>query len=209
MTGSFFFIGILVFSAVVTIPMIQRERMKARQTSAISSLRGIGIALFEFETEYGRFPDSVTAVEIKRKSSSPLTLSDRTSNDVFVQLLAAEIVFSEKIFATHTAATRKPDENWSSDATALESGETGFAYISGLSAKDNPSIPIVFGPVAPGARAIDPEALDHRAPFLKLDNSVATGSINSTGKIIFNGKDLLDPRQPFWHDKAPDVKWPK
>ncbi len=25
----------------------------------------------------------------------------------------------------------------------------------------------------------------------------------------FNGLDLLDPRQPFWYGKAPDVKWPK
>jgi hypothetical protein len=34
--------------------------------------------------------------------------------------------------------------------------------------------------------------------------------INSSGKIILtNGLDLLDPRQPFWDGKAPDVKWPK
>ena len=209
MTGWLLFIGILVFSAVVTIPIIQRQRMKARQTSAISSLRGISFALFEFESEYGRFPDSVTAVEVKRKTGSPLTLGDKTSNDVFVQLLASEIVFSEIIFATHTAATRKPDDDWKSDATALESGETGFAFISGLSAKDNPSIPIVFGPVPPGAREVNPEDFDHRAVMAKLDNSVTTGSINSTGKIIINGQDLLDPSHPFWHSKAPDVKWPK
>lgn len=209
MTGWFFFIGILVFSAVVTIPMIQRERMKARQTSSISSLRGIGMCLAEFETEYGRFPDKVSAVEIKRKTGSPLTLGDKTSNDVFVQLLASGIAGSEIIFATHTADTRKPDDDWSSDAAALESGETGFAFISGLSSKDNPSIPIVFGPVTPGARAINPEALDHKAVLAKLDNSVAMTSINSAGKIIFNGLDLLDPRQPFWHGKAPDIKWPK
>jgi hypothetical protein len=204
-----FYIGILVFAAVVTIPMIQRERMKARQTSAISSLRGIGFALFEFETEYGRFPDSVSAVEIKRKTGSSLTLADKTSNDVFVQLLAAGIAGSEITFATHTAATRKPDGNWSSDATALASGETGFAFVSGLSAKDNPAIPIVFGPVTPGAREVNADAFDHRAVILKLDNSVITMPITPAGRIIYNGRDMLDPRQPFWHGKAPDVKWPK
>ena len=29
------------------------------------------------------------------------------------------------------------------------------------------------------------------------------------GKVIINGLDLRDPRQPFWHGKTPDVKWPK
>jgi hypothetical protein len=38
---------------------------------------------------------------------------------------------------------------------------------------------------------------------------VTSGLIDSPGKIIYNGLDLLDPRRPFWHGKAPDVKWPK
>lgn len=43
----------------------------------------------------------------------------------------------------------------------------------------------------------------------ELDNSASTYPINSAGKILVNGLDLLDPRQPFWHGKTPDVKWPK
>ena len=209
MTGWFLFIGILVFLVVVAIPMIQRERMKARQTSAVSSLRIIGLALFEFESDYGRFPDGVSAAEIKRKTGSRLTLADKTSNDVFVQLLAAEIAFSEIIFATHTAATRKPDDVWSSDATALAQGETGFAYISGLSSDGNPSLPLAFGPVIPGTSRLDPTAFDGKAVVLKLDNSVTSLPISPDGKIIYNGRDLLDPKSPLWGSKVPDVKWSK
>lgn len=47
------------------------------QTSAVSNLRQIGMILFKVESEYGRFPNHVTAVEVKRKTGTNLTLSDR------------------------------------------------------------------------------------------------------------------------------------
>jgi hypothetical protein len=124
-------------------------------------------------------------------------------------LLAAGIATSEDIFATYSQFTRNPDGDWHSDATALAPGETGFAYISGLTSKGNPSIPIVFGPAIPATRTVDAKSFENRAVALKLDNSVTTLPITPTGKIIINGLDLLDPGNPFWHGKAPDVKWPK
>jgi hypothetical protein len=205
-----FFLGaILVFSVVVTRPMIKRQRIKANHTSAVSSLRGISIGLSEFESVYGSFPDSATALEIKRKTGTPLTLSDKTSNDVFVHLFAAGIVNSEKIFATHSGFTKKPDDDWSSDATALAHGETGFAFVAGLSPKGNPSCPIVFGPVIPGTRKLDVDSFDGKAVILKLDMSVASAPIDASGRIVVNGRDLLDPKNPIWGGKAPDVRWPK
>lgn len=38
---------------------------------------------------------------------------------------------------------------------SLLHGVTGFAFISGLSSKDNPSFPIVFGPLIPGTETPD------------------------------------------------------
>lgn len=189
--------------------MVMRQIVKSRQTSAVSNLRQIGLSLFEFQTDYGRFPDGITATEIKRKTGTILTLSDRTSNDIFVQLLASGIAQSESFFATHTSETRKPDGDWSSDANALESGETGFAYISGLSAKDNPSCPVVFGPVTPGTKIINARPFDHKAVFLKLDNSVSSFQISSKDLVLVNGIDILDPAHPIWAGKPPVVKWPK
>ena len=62
----------------------------------------------------------------------------------------------------------------------------------------------------PGTTTLDQKSCDGKAVVLKIDNSVTSLPINSAGKIILpNGLDLLDPRQPFWHGKAPDVKWPK
>ncbi|MEO5715963.1 MAG: DUF1559 domain-containing protein [Luteolibacter sp.] len=204
-------IGILAiaFCLVPFFKMIAEQLMKARQTHAISSLRQIGLALFQFESDYGKFPDGVTASEIKRKTGSALTLSDRTSNDVFVQTLVAGVSPSELPFDSFSDSTRDPDGDWSSDATALQHGETGFAFIPGLSPKDNPAFPIVFGPVIPGTKTVDAKSFGGKAVVLKLDNSVTSLPIDSSGKIIYDGMDLLDPRQPFWHGKAPDVKWPK
>ena len=91
----------------------------------------------------------------------------------------------------------------------LEHGECSFAYISGLDSKCHPDTPLVFGPVIPGTTTLDRSSCDGKAVILKIDNSVMSYPINSAGKIIINGLDLLDPRQPFWHGKAPDVKWPK
>ena len=200
---------IFIFAVGVTLPVVKRQRIEANQTSAVSRLRCVGFALSEFESEYGKWPDAATALEIKRKTGSSLTLSDRTSNDVFVQLLATGIVASEMVFATYSQSTRKPDGDWHSDATALAPGETGFAYISGLSSKDNPSIPIVFGPVFLATRTVDAKSFENRGVALKLDNSVTSVPITPVGKIIINGHDFLDPGNAFWQGKPPDVKWPK
>ncbi|WP_348223476.1 hypothetical protein [Luteolibacter sp.] len=201
--------AILIFSVGVILPMVNKQRMKANQTSAICSLKGIGMCLFEFESEYGSFPDSTTAMELKRKTGSSLKLSDKTSNDVFVQVLASGIATTESMFSSCTGSTSKSDGNWSSDATALEHGETGFAYVSGLTTKDNPSIPMVFGPIIPGTKTVDSKAFDGKAVALWLDNSVTSLPIDGTGRILINGRDLLDPGNPIWNGKAPDVRWPK
>ncbi len=201
--------AIVVFSVGITLPMVKRQRIKANQTSAVSSLRGVGFALYEFESEYGRFPDATTASKIKQKTGTRLTLSDRTSNDIFVQLLASELLFTETVFNTHSGTSRKPDENWSSDDTALEHGETGFAFISGLSSKDNPSCPIVFGPVIPGTKTIDMKSFDGKAVILDVSGSIRSTTIDSSGRIMINGFGILDPQNPLWNGKAPDVKWPK
>lgn len=195
-----------------------RDAMDLAQPSKSKSgsvdAKGWPIGHFEkfagcLETEYGRFPDKVTALEIQPKTGTPLTLSDRTSNDVFIQLLASGIGGSETYFATYSSDTRKPDGDWSSDATALEHGETSFAFVSGLSTKGNPSCPIVFGPVIPGTKILDAKSFDGKAVLLKLDNSVTSRPIDSEGRIMINGFDLLDPKNPIWNGKAPDIKWPK
>jgi len=201
-------VSMLVSVFYFAVPVVIRSYKKSKQTSAISSLRQIGLALFEFESDYGRLPDNITSGEVKRKSGTRLTLSDRTSNEVFVQIIAAGLA-GERVFDACSKSAMTPDGVCNSDATALAHGETGFAYISGLSSKDNPALPIVFGPVIPGTTRLDPTAFDGRAVVLNLDNSVMSLPIGPGGQIIYGGGDLLDPNNPLWGGKVPDVRWPK
>ena len=190
----------------------RRGRARGRghaQTRAVSNARQLGLALFEFENEYGRYPDSTTAPRVTKDTGSTLTLSNRTSNDLFAQLLVSGMAPDEHMFCARTKGTlRNPDNVFNSDVTILAHGECIFAYISGLSAT-NANTPLVFGPVIPGTATLDREFYDGKAFILRTDNSVTSAPIDSSGKIIYNGLDLLDPRQPYWHGKAPDVKWPK
>jgi hypothetical protein len=180
-------------------------------TRTVNNARQLGMALFEFDSEYGKFPDSSTVAAVRQDTGSKLSLPDCTSNDLFAQLLATKIIENESTFyARVEVSTRKADNLFQTDATILEHGECGFAYISGLSANGDPNTPLVFGPVIPGTTTVDRKSCDGKAVVLKMDCSATTYPINSAGKIILpNGLDLLDPRQPFWHGKVPDVKWAK
>jgi hypothetical protein len=203
-------IGLVAALVAGLTPAVIHQRKMADETSAVSSLRGIGFGLFEFESEYGKLPDRTTAMEVKRRTGTKLTLSDKTSNDVFVQLIAAGLS-EEFCFDTHSEPSVKPDNICESDSTALAHGETGFAYISGLSSKKGyPSRPIVFGPVIPGTTRLDPKAFDGKAVVLKMDNSVTSLKISPDGKLVdSNGEDLLDPKHPVWGGEDFVVKWPK
>ena len=196
------------FAILLAWPFTIRSQRKPKQSAAINNLHQIGFSLLEFESKYGRLPDKITAVELKRKSGTTLTLSDRTSNDVFVQLIAAGLAI-ERNFDTHFKSTRTPDGVCSTDTTALAHRETGFAYISGLSSSGNPSRPIVFGPVIPGTTRLDPTAFDGKAVVLKLDSSVSSLPISPSGQIILGGEDMLDPKNLILGGKAFTVKWPK
>lgn len=199
---------ILAVLAACLVPSVVNQITKARQTSSIRNLRIIGLALYEFESEYRTFPNATTATEIRKKTRSPLALSDHTSNDIFVQLLASGIATSERTFDTHSPSTRRPDGDWSSDATALAHGETGFAFVSGLSSKGTPSASLVFGPVIPGMKTLDTDAFEGKGVLLKLDNSVSSMRIGANGKIIFDDEEL-DPTNPIWNGDPFNVKWPK
>ncbi len=203
-------VGSMVLLLLLAILVANRRGPHRREmTEAVNNARQIGIALFEFETEYGHCPDRSTVAEVKRATGSLLTLGGSSSNDLFAQLLASNIASDERIFYAESKSSKKPDGIWSSDATVLAHGECGFAYICGLTFRVDTDTPLIFGPVIPGTTTLDRKSCEGKAAVLRMDNSVLRLPIDSSGKIIYHGMDLLDPRQPFWHGKAPDVKWPK
>jgi len=189
-------IVIIASLAGLTAPMVIRQRKKADQTEATSNARQIGLAMFEFETEYGSFPDSTTATTVATNNpdNSNIPLGQADSNGYFRQLFMANITQSEAMFFAKTGLSTKPDG--ALQAKTLEKGECGFGYIldgnKGLSTAGNPARVIAVTPLLATGGKFNPDPFDKKAVVLRIDNSVASLNVNNTGDAtVGGGKTLL------------------
>jgi hypothetical protein len=194
------------FAAVVW-PMLRGQQAMADQTFAAVHLHDLYRELRDFERDYGRFPDASTISAVRAATSTTLALGDRTSNELFRQLIATGVT-SEQIFWSKTPGShRPPDDILGKDA--LAKGECSFTYITGRSTKDDPRMPIAMNPMIPGTWRFDPKPFRRRATVLRIDGSATSSDLEENGHIMSKDKDLFDPSQPFWGGKAPDIKWPE
>lgn len=210
-------IVIIAALAGLTAPMVMKQRKKADQTEALSNARQIGMALFEFETEYGSFPDRETAAIVQESTGSTLDTTGDTSNDYFRQLIASGITQSETMFYAKTASTpRKPDEDIG-PGQALKAGEVGFGYLlneeTGFSSAGNPGRPIAVTPLLANSTTgeFDPDPYGGKAVVLKMDNSVTSIQIRTNDRKISlgGGRTLLDnPEGSIWGSATPVLKAP-
>jgi hypothetical protein len=188
-------------------PLVLRSRKKTDQTEAVNNARQIGMALYEFEAEYGKFPDATTIAEVRKKTGSLLPLQMKTSNDFFRQLIAAGIVQSEVIFYAKISGCKKPSM-WSVPSEDLAKSECGFSYLAGQSSSGNPSRPLVVTPLIPGTDRFDPKRFNGKAIILRMDNSVTSLPIQRDGHVMYNGMNLLDPANPVWGGEKFTIAWP-
>lgn len=175
---------------------------------ALNNARQISLSLIEFDAEYGRFPDASTISLVKETSGTVLALDDTSSNKLFRQLLAYRLKSEKPFWAKTKESPRKPDDIFDSNLTALAPGECGFAYVAGLSSKDDPDTPLLLTPLLKGQKKFDRSPHNGKAVILFLGSARAL-PIEKDGRVMLNGMDLFDPRQPFWKGKAPDIKWPE
>jgi hypothetical protein len=207
-------ISILVVLLFLTAPLTIRSHRNRDQSDAVSNARQIGLAFFEFDAEYGKYPDASTISAVSKDAATELNLSKlslgtKSSNDYFRQLLAAGYTRSEKMFYARILGAKKPDDDING-AEALKKGECGFAYLSGLSSVGNPSRPLVVTPLIPGTDRFDPKPFDGKAIILKADNSVTSMNINKDGHVMAGGRNLLDRTNPVWgKDDKFVITWPE
>jgi hypothetical protein len=140
-------IGCIVILCSFAFNSISFDRTRSYRAEAVSNLKQIGLALNEFQDQYGTYPNDLTA----KQHPSEFNLSGSSSNAIFRQLFATDIVHNEGIFYANFSRVSRPDGDISS-GHLLEKGEVAFAYIAGLSIEDKPSLPIAF-------------ALSSREPF--------------------------------------------
>lgn len=193
----------------VTRPLVIRAHRNSEQTEAVANARQVGLALFEFETEYGKFPDETTIERVRRKADTGMYLGRSSANDFLRQLIASGITTNEKMFHAKIPGARKPDGRIAGDK-ALEKGEVGFSYLAGLDTAGNPSRLVLVTPVIPGTNRFDRTVFDGMAVILKMDNSVTSIRTDSSGHGLVNGRNILDPGHPVWgkSDKLRLV-WPE
>lgn len=199
-------LSVLFICAAPLYRFVVRQRTAAARTEALGNVRSIGLTLYEFDAEYGNFPDATTAADVKAATTTPLTLGTASSNQIFRQLIAYGLK-SEKPFYAKIAGSRKPDDIFLDDAHALTAGECGFAYIAGLSALSDPSAPVMVAPLIPGTTFFDPKPFGGKAVVLRIDNSATAEPIDPSGRVMIRGKDIFDPSQPYWKGTPPDIKW--
>ena len=207
-------VGVLCMFAVAMLPMtVRQSKCRGKMSESVSNARQMGLALDEFENEYGSLPNDSTRRLVEAKNpGSTIPLGTASSNDYFRQLIAAEISTSEVMFYGKMPDTHKPD-NVMIGSRALEKGECSFAYVVGCSFKSTSRTPVALFPLVKGKLLFDYKTCKKfhygSATVLFTDNSVTTLPVDKSGHVFINGKDLFDPSQPFWGGKVPVVKWPE
>jgi type II secretory pathway pseudopilin PulG len=199
---------VLLLLAGFLAPIVLKSRKATDRTEAINNLKQIHLSLQDFDASYGRYPDATTISQVKADTGTALTLGGSSSNRFFRQLLATGLK-SEKPFYAKRVGGKRPDDLFADDAHALGPGECGFGYIVGLSSTSDPETPVVVTPLIPGTRLFDAKIHSGKSVVLRVDGAAHVLTIDPGGHTILNGMDLFDPRQPFWHGKTPDLRWPE
>lgn len=190
---------ITIIAALVglTAPMVMKQVKKGPFVEALGNSKQIGLALMEFEKDYGSFPDKDTLNDVKSNTESPLVQTGGTfSNDYFRQLLAAGHG-NEKMFYAKAVGTKKPDDVTNPPSKALEAGEVGFGYVmdgtTGFSSSNNTNIPVVVTPLVRGSTELfDAGPFGDKMVFLRIDGSANEATISKSKKAMLpGGKSLL------------------
>ncbi len=193
-------------------PVVMKSRKASEKVQTMNTVRQAGLALAEFEAEYGRYPDLTTIPAVKSSTGTSLDLGDGSSNQLFRQIIATGFPIEKPFWARTAVSPTKPDDISRVPGKALQPGEVGFTYITGLSSKSHPDTPLLLTPMIPGTFTFDPEPLKGYAVVLHVNGTAKAYPIHQKSKRVIlgpGGMDIFDPRQPFWSGKRPDIRWPE
>lgn len=208
-------IAIIVTLAGVATPVLIGQKKNGDRAEAIQNAKQIGYALFNFENDFGKYPDDNTVDDL---DSNAIYRNGSDANAYFSQLIAAGYVDQEAPFYCVTSFTTKPDNDKATNSSVLEPGEVGFSYVMrssgvGLNSSVNSAVPLVVAPsTGEGNGEFDRNVFNKKAVVLRIDMSVTDPTINEDGEVTIKGGTLFDTGTgTVWDDSnisAPEVVEP-
>ena len=192
-------ISLIAMLAGIAMPVIIAQQKKGDRMVALVNAKSIGLALCNFEQEYGTFPSmgaDGTASQVQENNpNSGYTFGSQFSNDYFRQLIASGQTDSERIFYAKAPYTKKPDNNLNGDQ-CLAAGEVGFSYLTAtgnesLSSAGNPQRPLIVAATlnTQADGSFDPHVFSGTAVVLRIDQSATTMMIRKSDKKLLIDKD--------------------
>jgi prepilin-type N-terminal cleavage/methylation domain-containing protein len=221
--GGFTLVELLVVIVIIaalaglSAPVILKQRKKADQTEATNNIKQIHLALLDFSTDYGAFPDNNTSEDVKSATGTALNFGGTFSNDYFRQMAATTAKAESTFWCKTGASPRKPDNDLS-PGKALEAGEVGFGYImetqtDGQSASSNSARPVCVTPLlkAQTTWEFDPEPYGDKAVVLRIDGSAKPEIIRTDNHFIAVPGGYLQSQgeKSVWDDINPVLRAPQ
>lgn len=203
---------VTLLAAYIATTLVFRESRPAYRTGAINNAKQIGLALLEFDQEFGRMPSDATVADVVKATGTVLDHTDGSSNAMFRQLIAYGLRSEDIFFARHPEGTMRPDNDFYG-RDALKHKEVGFSYVVGLDTKMDVDIPMLMTPMKTAGYDqfwID-EKYAGKAVILRLDNSAEAPLVRpSDDKVVdVHGVPILDAAQRYFGGKWPDIRHPK
>lgn len=83
------------------------------------------------------------------------------------------------------------------------------SYIPGAAPTSDPKRPVALLPLIHGKPLFDAAALSGKAVIAFADCGVRSFPIEPDGRVLINGLDIFDPKQPYRENSKPNIMWPQ
>ncbi len=210
-------IAIIAVLAGLATPAILKAKKNADKAQAINNARQIGIALGEFESDYGSYPSDDTREQLEDIDiESP---AGEDSNAMLGQLISSGKLDNEEIFFLKAVrGSRKGDNITSSPDEILAKGENSWGYVmladgEALSSSTASSLtPVLVAPLKEGGTepAFEGKPYNDKMVYFKADGSVSELPVKKDGSAALKGgRTLFDiGEDTVWEDDQPEVRAP-
>lgn len=181
---------------------LKGQKDKGLQAKVAMSAKQIGLSLFTFHADWNKLPGEATIKSVAETADDGVKVAAESANDCFFQLIVGGYIQDPGIFSPERKDARR-------DVAGIKKLEHCFFSYIPANDFDRADRPLVVAPLMKGKKVFDPKPLGGKAVVMLSDISVHILDIDENGVVKLDGKDIFDPKQPYWQGNEPVVKWPE